>query len=83
MDTRYPPAGAQATGFGGAQIGYGEDMRDGTEHPEIARPTTPDPGRAGHDSLYDPGEGRPPEDVDDAEDTGQRVIGEQRERRRE
>ncbi|WIX75562.1 hypothetical protein QRX50_29115 [Amycolatopsis carbonis] len=58
-------------------------MRDGTEHPDIARPTTPDPGRTDDDTLYDPGEGRPPEDVDDAEDAGQRVIGEQRERRRE
>ncbi|MEV6898676.1 hypothetical protein [Amycolatopsis sp. NPDC051372] len=57
-------------------------MRDGTDQPDIARPTTPDPGRE-DDSLYDPGEGRPPRDVDDAEGTGQSVIGEQRERRRD
>ncbi|MEV0074488.1 MULTISPECIES: hypothetical protein [unclassified Amycolatopsis] len=58
-------------------------MRDRTEHSDIARPTTPDPGRADDGTLYDPGEGQPPEDVDDAEDTGQRVIAEQRECRRQ
>ncbi|HWD03312.1 MAG TPA: hypothetical protein VG674_12760 [Amycolatopsis sp.] len=57
-------------------------MRDGTEQPDIARPTTPDPGRETDANLYEPGEGDPPADVDDAEDTGQQVIGEQRERRR-
>ncbi|MFI5614099.1 hypothetical protein [Amycolatopsis sp. NPDC051903] len=58
-------------------------MRDGTDHPDIARPTTPDPGRETDDALYDPGEGHPPADLDDADDTGQQVIGEQRERCRE
>ncbi|OAP20880.1 MULTISPECIES: hypothetical protein [Amycolatopsis] len=55
-------------------------MTDSNEQPEIARPATADPGRIGHDALYDPGEGDPPENVGEAEGTGQQVIAEQRER---
>jgi hypothetical protein len=58
-------------------------MSEPDEQPEIARPATPDPGRTAHDALYDPGEGDPPENVTDADDSGQQVIGELRERGRE
>ncbi|MEV4055255.1 hypothetical protein AB0J55_28980 [Amycolatopsis sp. NPDC049688] len=51
------------------------------QQPEIARPGTPDPGRA-EDDLYRPGQGEPPAGVEDAEGAGQQVIGELRERRR-
>ncbi|MGW4487367.1 hypothetical protein ACWEOE_26405 [Amycolatopsis sp. NPDC004368] len=44
--------------------------------PEPDQPE-PEPARNRH------GEGEPPDGVDDAEDTGQQVIGEQRERRRD
>jgi hypothetical protein len=57
-------------------------MAQPDERPEIARPETSDPGREKEDALYDPGEGEPPKNVDDAEDAGQQVIGELRERRR-
>jgi hypothetical protein len=50
------------------------------QQPEIARPGTPDPGRA-EDDLYRSGQGEPPAGVEDAEGTGQQVIGELRERR--
>ncbi|QRP49683.1 hypothetical protein [Amycolatopsis sp. FDAARGOS 1241] len=46
-------------------------MDEQRRHPE------PDPTQEMH------GEGEPPEGVGDAEDTGQQVIGEQRERRRD
>ncbi|GLY42954.1 hypothetical protein Amsp01_089770 [Amycolatopsis sp. NBRC 101858] len=58
-------------------------MTEPNEQPEIARPATPDPGRTGRDALYDPGEGEPAENVEDAEGAGQQVIAEQRERGRD
>jgi hypothetical protein len=60
--------------------GYQRRVSQPNEQPEIARPATPDPGRA-EDNLYEPGEGKPPESVDDARGAGQKVIGELRERR--
>ncbi|MEV7097811.1 hypothetical protein AB0M80_33670 [Amycolatopsis sp. NPDC051045] len=50
------------------------------QQPEIARPGTPDPGRA-DDDLYRPGEGEPPDSVEEARGVGPKVIGELRERR--
>jgi hypothetical protein len=50
------------------------------QHPEIARPGTPDPGRA-DDNLYRPGEGEAPDSAEEANGVGQKVIGELRERR--
>jgi hypothetical protein len=50
------------------------------QQPEIARPGTPDPGRA-DDNLYEPGEGVPPDSAEEAHGVGQKVIGELRERR--
>ncbi|WP_410676413.1 hypothetical protein [Amycolatopsis sp. cmx-4-68] len=55
-------------------------MAQPNEQPEIARPGTPDPGRA-DDDLYQRGEGEPPDSVEDARGSGQKVIGELRERR--
>jgi hypothetical protein len=52
------------------------------EQPEIARPSTPDPGRDDGDS-YEPGEGEPADGLDEAEGVGAKVIAELRERRRE
>ncbi|WP_326835145.1 hypothetical protein VSH64_09505 [Amycolatopsis rhabdoformis] len=46
-------------------------MAKGPQHPE------PDPTQDSH------GEGEPPDGVEDAQDTGQQVIGELRERGRE
>ncbi|MGW3963506.1 hypothetical protein ACWED2_27070 [Amycolatopsis sp. NPDC005003] len=50
------------------------------QQPEIARPETPDPGRA-EDRLYRPGEGEPPDSPEEADSVGAKVIGELRERR--
>jgi hypothetical protein len=50
------------------------------QQPEIARPGTPDPGRA-EDRLYRPGEGEPPDHPEEARGVGAKVIGELRERR--
>jgi hypothetical protein len=50
------------------------------QQPEIARPGTPDPGRA-DDDLYRPGEGEPPDSAEEARGVGSKVIGELRERR--
>jgi hypothetical protein len=58
----------------------GSIMSEPNEQPEIARPGTPDPGRA-EDNLYEPGEGDPPGSADEAHGVGQKVIGELRERR--
>jgi hypothetical protein len=55
-------------------------MSQPNEQPEIARPGTPDPGRA-DDNLYEAGEGDPPDNVDEARGVGEKVIGELRERR--
>ncbi|MEV6621613.1 hypothetical protein AB0M83_13480 [Amycolatopsis sp. NPDC051106] len=55
-------------------------MSEPNEQPEIARPGTPDPGRA-EDNLHEPGEGDPPGSADEAHGVGQKVIGELRERR--
>ncbi len=52
------------------------------QQPEIARPGTPDPGRA-EDPLYRTGEGEPPDSPEDAAGAGAKVIGELRERRQE
>lgn len=54
-------------------------MSQPNEQPEIARPSTPDPDRP-DDNLYEPGEGDPPESVEEARGAGQKVIGELRER---
>ncbi|VVJ21419.1 Uncharacterised protein [Amycolatopsis camponoti] len=62
------------------RAGYHPEMSHPNEQPEIARPGTPDPGRP-DDDLYEPGEGDPPESVDEAHGVGQKVIGELRERR--
>jgi hypothetical protein len=55
-------------------------MAHPNEQPEIARPGTSDPGRA-DDDLYQRGEGEPPDSVEEARGTGQKVIAELRERR--
>ncbi|MEV7038230.1 hypothetical protein [Amycolatopsis sp. NPDC051061] len=55
-------------------------MSEPNEQPEIARPGTPDPGRA-DDNLYGPGEGDPPDSAEETQGLGQKVIGELRERR--
>jgi hypothetical protein len=55
-------------------------MSEPNAQPEIADPATPDPERPA-DSLYEPGEGEPPENAQDTEGLGQKVIGELRERR--
>ena len=61
--------------------GYHPTMSQPNEQqPEIARPGTPDPGRA-EDNLYRPGEGEPPDSPEETPGVGQKVIGELRERR--
>lgn len=55
-------------------------MTQPNEQPEIARPGTPDPGRA-EDDVYEPGEGEPADSAEEARGVGQKVIGELRERR--
>jgi hypothetical protein len=65
----------------GSRTGYLQGMSQPNEQqPEIARPATPDPGRA-EDRLYRPGEGEPPDSPEEAGDTGAQVIGELRARR--
>ncbi|MEU4523527.1 hypothetical protein AB0F52_33040 [Amycolatopsis sp. NPDC024027] len=50
------------------------------QQPEIARPDTEDPGRS-EDRLYRRGEGEPPDNPEEADGVGAKVIGELRERR--
>ncbi len=65
----------------GARSGYHSGMSQPNEQqPEIARPGTPDPGRA-DDNLYRTGEGEAPHSAEETSGVGQKVIGELRERR--
>jgi hypothetical protein len=66
---------------GSSRTGYHSGMSHPNEQqPEIARPDTEDPGRA-DDRLYRSGEGEPPDNPEEAEGVGAKVIGELRERR--
>jgi hypothetical protein len=51
--------------------------------PDLARPENDAPRRTAGDSVYSPGEGAPADDLDEAGDSGQQVIGELREREQE
>jgi hypothetical protein len=55
-------------------------MPQPNDQPEIAGPGTPDPDRP-EDNLYQPGEGVPPDNAEDAEGVGAKVIGGLRDRR--
>jgi hypothetical protein len=57
-------------------------MSQPNKQPEIARPGVPDPERP-KDDLYQPGDGEPADNAEDAEGVGAKVIGGLRERREE
>ncbi len=66
---------------GSRRTGYLSGMSHPNEQqPEIARPDTEDPGRA-EDRLYRRGEGEAPDNPEEADGVGAKVIGELRERR--
>lgn len=48
--------------------------------PDLARPGDDTPRRTDAKPVYSPGEGKPADDVEAAEDAGQQVVGELRER---